>query len=426
MKRSLDENFPDPRAWLEGLFRAAIDATHPDRCLRGTWPARPPGRLGVIACGKAAVPMAAQAARHYGAPISGLVIRPQSDDGATGLPAGFRDYAGCHPVPGSGSVRAAEAALDFAAGLAESDLLLFLVSGGGSALMCLPPTGVGLEQKQALTRSLLACGATIAEINCVRTHLSRVKGGRLAMATTAAVETRVISDVPGNDAALVASGPTLEDSSTLGDARAVLERYSITPSAAIARALQDPENESPRFGARREKDRYAIVASGRQALEAAAAVGRASSLDVQVLGDHLQGDAAELAAEHARMALGLAARGGRHCLLSGGETTVRLGRSPGTGGRNTEYALALAIQLNGHPGIRALAADTDGIDGVGGHAGAWVEPDSLKRAVKQGLDPRSFLEANDSASWFQRIDGLFTTGPTGTNVNDFRALLILD
>ena len=425
MKRSFDANIPDPRACLGDLFRAAVDSAHPDRCLHGTWPERPAGRLGVIACGKAAGPMAFRAARHYGAPVSGLVITPETGAGAVGLPADFKDYAGCHPVPGSGSVRAAEAALDFAARLSETDLLLFLVSGGGSALMCLPPPGVPLRQKQQLTRRLLSCGATIAEINRVRTHLSRVKGGRLAMATNARVETRVISDVPGNDAALVASGPTLEDRSTLADAREVLERYSITPPAAIARALRDPANESPRFGKQRDNDHCTIVASGQQALDAAAAAGREFGLNIQVLGDHLQGNARDLAAEHARMARALASRGGRHCLLSGGETTVRLSRSPGTGGRNTEYGLSLAIHLDGHPGIWALAADTDGIDGVGGHAGAFVEPKSLERAQRRGLDPRSFLETNDSASWFRGIGGLFTTGPTGTNVNDFRALLIL-
>jgi hydroxypyruvate reductase len=284
--------------------------------------------------------------------------------------------------------------------------------------------GVTLEEKQALSRQLLACGAAIQEINCVRKHLSRIKGGRLALASAAPVATLAISDVPGDDPSLIASGPTVPDPTTPADARAVLARHGIEPSAGVNQALQHPGTHSHARLADVTGNRFKIVASGLTALQAAAGWCRDHGIDPLVLGDQLQGEARTLALEHAAIALARSDEGKRVCLLSGGETTVALGLSPGRGGRNTEYALALAAALDGHRRIWALAADTDGIDGKGGHSGAIIGPQTLARAAAAGLDPGDFLRGNDSATFFERTGGLLAGGPTGTNVNDFRAILI--
>jgi glycerate-2-kinase len=321
-------------------------------------------------------------------------------------------------------VRAARAALDLASVLEDADLLLVLLSGGGSSLMCLPARGVLLEEKQALSRDLLACGASIQEINCVRKHLSRVKGGRLARSCAAPVFTLAISDVPGDDPGAIASGPTVPDASTPGDARAVLTRYRIDAPSSIHQALDSPASDAPDTERERERDRFRIVASGMTALRAAERWCKDHGISAQVMGDHLEGDAAGLARSQARQALELAESGHAACLLSGGETTVRLGPNPGTGGRNTEYALALTLALDGHPAIWALAADTDGIDGCGGHSGAVIDPHTLGRGRQMGLDARDFLRCNDSATFFRQVGGLLEEGPTGTNVNDFRAVLV--
>lgn len=363
--------------------------------------------------------MAEAARKHYGDAVSGILVQPRGLDEAP-LP-GFESFPAGHPVPDEVSVAAAEAALALAGSLASSDRLLLLLSGGGSALMCLPPPGVSLADKQALTRGLLARGATIAEINCVRKHLSRIKGGRLAAACAAPVTTLAISDVPGDDPALIASGPALPDPTTLEQARDLLARQAIETPPSITAALGDPSNETPVALPGCAVDRTVIVARAATALRAAAGRCRSLGIEPVLLGDDLQGEARALGTAHARAARELAADGAPRCLLSGGETTTRLAPNPGRGGRNTEYALALARGLEGDPRIWALAADTDGIDGHGGHAGALVDPGTLHCA---GLDAEDYLRRSDSATLFETANGLLVTGPTGTNVNDFRAILV--
>lgn len=414
----------DPAAALRAMWDAAISAAQPAVCLRGHWPSAPAGRLAVIACGKAAAPMAEAAARHYGTGCDGIVIQADHSDLQLVEVAGFRHFLASHPVPDWRSVDAARAALDLAGQLAEKDLLLVLLSGGGSSLMCLPAAGVTLEEKQAISRQILACGATIQEINCVRKHLSGIKGGRLALASRAPVVTLAISDVPGDDPSVIASGPTVADASTPEDARAILAMHGVRVTDSVHQVLT---GSAIGYGATLHpalSRRYHIVASGMTALRSAADWCRHHGIEPVNLGDKLQGEARELAREHARMALDLADSGQSVCLLSGGETTVTLESSPGRGGRNTEYALALALALGGRPGIWALAADTDGIDGSGGHSGAVVDPDTLQRAARAGLQAESYLHRHDSASFFEQIGGLLAEGPTGTNVNDFRAILV--
>lgn len=416
---------PGPERALMQMWRAAVAAALPRACLADHWPAAPEGRLVLIACGKAALPMAAEAVRHYGDNLAGIVIFPGDGQSAPRAPAaGVRLYPASHPVPDQRSEYAGRAALQLASGLGEDDLLLLLLSGGGSSLMCLPADGVSLGEKQSLTRELLACGASIGEINCVRKHLSRVKGGRLAQACSAPIVTLAISDVPGDDPATIASGPAVPDPSTRAAARAVLERHGIEASASVFRVLDDPDREEPRSAYRDRPDRFRVVASGMTALLAAERWCREHGIQPLVLGDGLEDEAAALARSHARQALELAESGRAACLLSGGETTVKLGPNAGRGGRNSEYALALALALGGHGSIWALAADTDGIDGCGGHSGALIDPGTLQRARQLGLDAGDFLRRQDSASFFDRAGGLLREGPTGTNVNDFRAILI--
>lgn len=406
------------------MWHAGVAAAQPGACLGGHWPARPTGTLAVIACGKAARGMAAAAVEHYAGRCTGLVILPDTMGSASGSLAGLRILPASHPVPDQRSEVAARAALDLASALTGDDLLLVLLSGGGSALMSLPAPGIDLAEKQALTRQLLACGASIHEINCVRKHLSRIKGGRLAQASAAPVVTLAISDVPGDDPTLIASGPTVPDPSSPAEARAVLDRYGIDANGRIRRALERSRADVTESASACGTDHYRIVASGMTALRAAEIWCREHGIMPVNLGDRLQGEARLLAEEHAGTAVKLAERREPVCLLSGGETTVALGPEPGRGGRNTEYALTLAVALAGHPGIWALAADTDGIDGFGGHSGAIVEPRTLDRAHSLGLDVHDHLLRNDSATVFDRVGGLLKEGPTGTNVNDFRAILV--
>lgn len=414
----------DPENFLIGLFDTAVAAVSPDRCMESHWPQEPSGRTAIIACGKAAFPMADAASRRYGVDCHGIVVVPDGYSGQSSLPSSFEIMAASHPVPDHRSLQAAVKALELARELRSGDLLLFLVSGGGSSLMCLPADGLLLQEKRELNRRLLSCGASISQINCIRKHLSKVKGGRLAMACEARVVTLAVSDVPGNDPSLIASGPTLEDPTSLADAKAILEELAIVPGPGVKKALQDQASETPAFDKRRQADRFHVVASGRLALEAAARRCHQQDIEAQVLGDHLEGEASVLAREHAGMALDLAASGKSVCLLSGGETTVRLSSPSGRGGRNTEYALAMAIELEGYAKIWALAADTDGIDGIGGHSGAVIGPATLNRGHVNGLDAKAFLQSHDSATYFEATGGLISVGPTYTNVNDFRALLI--
>lgn len=362
---------------------------------------------------------AAQARAEF--PLEGLLVTRYGHLGKGAIGPDVEVIEAGHPIPDANSVRAAQRALALARALAPDDVLLALLSGGGSALLTLPAPGVSLADKQAVTSRLLASGATVADINGVRKHLSAIKGGRLALAAGAArVTSWIISDVAEDDPGLVASGPTLADPTTLEDARAVLESYCVDPPAGVRQALRDPTNETPKT----VRGEAVVVARGGDALAAAARLARRQGYRVEDLGDRLQGEARRLGASHAALAMRLAEGGGRHILLSGGETTVTVDQPDGRGGRNLEYLLGLVIALQAAPGIHALAADTDGIDGHAEAAGALVGPDTLDRAHALGLDPRRHLAQNDSHAFFEALGDLVVTGPTLTNVSDFRAILI--
>jgi glycerate 2-kinase len=415
----------NPDEFLHRLFTAAVTASQPEQCLRNHWPKLPAGQLKVIACGKASMGMARAARDHYGEAATGLVIAPDSYRGDAIVVAGFSLLFASHPVPDQGSVDAAHAALELAASLAEDDLLLVLMSGGSSALMCMPVAEVSLEEKREVTRQLRSKGAAVQEVNCVRKHLSRIKGGGLAAACPAPLVTLVISDVPGDDIALVGSGPTLRHTSSKADARAIIRRYGIKPSNAVTAALEGEHHKDHGVHSQAHRSSSKIVASGVTALQAAEAVCREHKLEVMMLGDAVQGEAVALAEEHARLARKLLKNRKPVCILSGGETSPSLGPSPGTGGRNSCYALALAVELDGQKGIWALAADTDGFDGVGGHAGAQFGPDLKAKAKSVRLHAEEFLHQDNSGAFFALVGGLIVTGMTHTSVKDFRAILVL-
>lgn len=431
----------DRRPFLRSLFDAAVAAARPDRVVAPGLPDPPPGRIILLAAGKAAAAMAAAAERHY---LDDLDLDPARLDGLAatrrghGVPTrriGIVEAG--HPMPDAASVAAADAALALAREAGPGDLVLVLLSGGGSANWTAPVEGVTIADKRALTRSLLRSGAPIADINAVRKHLSRIKGGRLARAAgPARVVTLAISDVPGDDPCVIASGPTVADPTTLADARAVLRRHGVAVDAAIVRALDDPRNETPKEGDPAfARASFAVVARPRDALDAAIAVATRAGYAVRDLGADLQGEAAEVGAAHARLAREALAFGRRTAILSGGELTVTV-RGEGRGGPNQEYALALALALRPHPEtfatIAALAADTDGGDGgtgaPGDAAGAFVDAHVMTRMTARGfdpvLDPAAALARNDSTGFFEAASGLLTTGPTLTNVNDIRVILV--
>lgn len=417
-----------PRAFLESLFRSTIAAAQPQLCVPPHLPPLPAGRLIVVGAGKASAAMAAATEKHYGAAgrIEGLVV---TRDGH-GVPCSRIEIVeAAHPVPDARAPAAAERMLALAASAGADDLVLVLMSGGGSALLALPQPPVTLDEFRALTTALLRSGANIGDMNTVRKHLSRIAGGRLAAAAAPApLLTLAISDVPGDDPSTIGSGPTVPDPTTLADARAVLARYAITPAAAIAARLAAPDNETPKPGSDVfAKTRFVMAASPRQALAHAIAHAQAAGYAVHSLGDAIEGEAREVGRAHAALAREIAAGKGpvkTPCVvISGGETTVTV-RGQGRGGRNAEFLLALAIALDGHPRIHALAGDTDGIDGVESSAGAYAAPDSPARWRAAGVDPAAMLADNDAWTAFERIGDLVVTGPTLTNVNDFRALLI--
>lgn len=413
----------DPRRFLRALFDAAIAAADPKLCVPPHLPPRPGGRLIVVGAGKASAAMARAVEDHYGDGVGGLVVTRYGHAVACRR---IEIVEAAHPVPDEAGRAAAARMLALVRGLTPDDLVLCLISGGGSALLTLPPPGVSLAEMQALTGALLRSGATIHEMNCVRKHLSQINGGRLAAAAhPARVLTLAISDVPGDDPAVIASGPTVPDPATRDDARAVLAKYKIAPAAAIAAHLARPESEPVKPGdPRLAAAEYWMVASPKASLDAAGALALEQDIAPLVLGDAIEGEARLVAREQARIA-----REVRNSMqlpaviLSGGETTVSV-RGSGRGGRNAEYLLALAIALDGLPGVYALAGDTDGIDGSEDNAGALAAPDSLARAQAQGLDAARMLEANDAYSFFAALGDLVVTGPTLTNVNDFRAILV--
>jgi glycerate 2-kinase len=430
----------DPRAFLEHLYQAAVQRALPLHTTAAHLPPPPKGRTIVIGAGKAGGSMAqaVEALWPADAPLEGLVVtryhhippRPQ------GLPVRIDIVEAAHPVPDAAGLQAAERILQMVQGLSKDDLVLCLISGGGSALLTLPAEGLSLEDKQGINKALLNSGANIGEMNCVRKHLSRIKGGRLAAACApATVVTLTISDVPGDDPSVIASGPTVPDVTTCADALAILKRYKIAIPPALTAQLESGALETPKPGDK-AFDGHAVhmIATPQQSLEAAAAAARAAGMSAYILSDEMEGESREVGKVHAALARAVALKGqpfSKPCvILSGGETTVTVrprqpGDAKGRGGRAGEFCLGLALALQGQPGVYALAADTDGIDGVEDNAGAFVAPDTLARAVAQGMKVDRYLDRNDAYGYFEPLGDLVLTGPTHTNVNDFRALLIL-
>ena len=420
----------EPRALLEACFRAAIQRAAPDRVLAAHLPEPPTaGKVIVVGAGKAAAAMAAAVEAAWpGVPLSGLVITRYGH--ATPTKAIEVVEAG-HPMPDSAGAIAADRLAALVSQAGPDDLVIFLVSGGGSALLALPADGISLEDKRTVNAALLRSGADIGEMNAVRKHLSALKGGRLAaLAAPARVLTLAISDVPGDRPDVIGSGPTVPDNSTLADARDVLRRYKITPPRSVSERLENPAAETPKPGDPIfTNTEYRLIASPQQALEAAAEAARAAGVTPMILSDRIEGEAREVGKALAGIALQAAAHGQPAAapllLLSGGETTVTVRSDTGRGGRNAEYLLGHALGLDGHAAIYAIAGDTDGIDGSEDNAGAYLRPDSLERLRALGHDPATLLGENDAYSAFSALGDLIVTGPTLTNVNDFRATLIL-
>jgi hydroxypyruvate reductase len=416
----------DHRSLLERMFAAAVEAAAPAHCVPPYLPAPPKGRTIVVGAGKAAAAMAAAVEAHWRGPLEGLVVTRYGHGAPT---KSIRVVEASHPVPDEAGPAAARAMLDLVGGLTPDDLVLALISGGGSALLALPGGEVTLADKQAINRALLKSGAHIGEMNCVRKHLSAIKGGRLAAAAAPArVVSLIISDVPGDDLSVIASGPTVADATTLADARAALEKYKIEISPDVRKHLANPANETPKPGdPRLAHVTNLLIATPQSSLEAAARVAREAGFAPLILGNAIEGEARECAIVHAGIARQCAGYGQPaeppSAIVSGGETTVTV-RGKGRGGRNAEFLLSLAVALDGHPGIWALAADTDGIDGSEDNAGAIIGPDTLARAAQKGLDVKARLADNDAYGAFAALDDLLITGPTRTNVNDFRAILI--
>jgi glycerate 2-kinase len=417
---------PGARALLLQMFHAAIAAAQPALCIPPHLPAPPRGKLIVIGAGKASAAMARTVEQHCSSPLSGLVVTRYG----YAVPCEHIEIVeAAHPVPDSAGMRGAERMLELVRDLSPDDLVLCLISGGGSALLPLPAPGLTLEIKQALSRALLASGASISELNCVRRHLSAIKGGRLAAACYPAhVLTLLISDVPGDRPIDIASGPTVADPTTCADALDILRRYAIDMPAPVRELLESGRGESIKpSDARLAHAGVRMVATPQMALEAAATVARGAGITPYILGDALEGEARDVGKVLAGIAVQVAERSqpvAAPCvLLSGGETTVTV-RGAGRGGRNVEFLLSLAIALDRHPRIHALAGDTDGVDGQEEIAGATIAPDSLARAWAQGLRPQDMLANNDGHRFFTVLGDSVITGPTLTNVNDFRAILI--
>ena len=423
-----------PRAFLETLFNTAVAAAHPAHCLVPHLPAPPSrGRLVMLAAGKAAGAMTEVAERHYldtrGLPperLAGLAVTRHGYACPTRL---IRVVEAGHPVPDAAGLAATAETLALAETATTHDLVLVLLSGGASANWIAPAAGVTFADKQAVTRALLRSGAAIGEINSVRKHLSRIKGGRLARtAFPAKLVTIAISDVPGDDPSAIGSGPTVPDPTTLADARAIVAKYRLDLPASVTAALVDPANESPKPGNPVfAGSQFVLAARPADALRAAEAAVRAAGYDCVSLGANVEGEARDVAAAHAKLARELRAQGKRAVILSGGELTVTI-RGQGRGGPNQEYALALAIGLAGMQAVMALAGDTDGTDGGIGEArdpaGALLDGGTVARAAALGLDPAAFLADNNSTAFFAALGDLLMTGATYTNVNDFRAIVV--
>ncbi len=427
----------EPVAFLRALFDVAVARAQPRSIMAPFLPPPPKGRTLVIGAGKASGAMveALDALWPQDAPISGLVATRYGY-----VPPALRDKPGrielvetAHPVPDAAGEAAARRMLALTQGLTADDLVVCLISGGGSALLPLPAEGLTLADKQRINRELLMSGATIGEMNCVRKHLSAIKGGRLAAACAPAqVLTLLISDVPGDDPATIASGPTVPDPTTCAQALEIIERYGIGIPVSIRAGLQSGALETPKPGdAVFSGNRVELIATPRQMLQAVAEACAQAGVPAHVLADDMEGESRDIALAHAALARSVARHGtpfAKPCvILSGGETTVTVakGSTPGKGGRGTEFLLALALALDGEAGVWALAGDTDGIDGSEDNAGAWITPDTLTRARAAGLNPRTVLDGHDAYSLFAATGDLLVPGPTYTNVNDFRAVLVL-
>jgi glycerate 2-kinase len=415
-----------PTNLLRSVFEAAVAAADPRHRVPAFLPAPTSGKTVVMGAGKAAASMARSVEEHWQGELSGLVVTRYGHSVPTSR---IKVVEASHPVPDAAGLAAAKEIKESVSGLGPDDLVLCLISGGGSALLALPAPGISLEDKQNIGRRLLRSGASIKEFNCVRKHLSAIKGGRLAEAAAPAkVVTLVISDVPGDDPSVIASGPTMPDPTTRQEALGVLEKYGVELSPAVAKFLRSAEAETPKPGAACfARNEVHLIATPQQALEAAAEASRGQGILAVILGDAIEGEARDVALVHAGIARQVAAHGQPFqapcLLLSGGETSVTV-RGSGRGGRNAEFLLALALALDGHPGIHAIACDTDGIDGVEDNAGALLSPDSLHRASDLGLSAQAELADNNAYSFFSTLGDLVVTGPTRTNVNDFRAILI--
>ncbi len=414
------------RALLRRMFDAAVAEADPARIVPRHLPAPPRGRTIVVGAGKASAAMARAFEDHWPGDLPGLVVTRYGH----GVPCKRVEIVeAAHPVPDAKGEGAARRILGMVKGLTEDDLVVALISGGGSALLSLPAEGLSLADKQAVNRALLASGASIVEMNCVRKHLSAIKGGRLAAAAwPARVVTLLISDVPGDDPAIVASGPTVSDPTTFADARAILSKYGISPPPSVAVHLVAQRDETPKPGdPRLARAETHLIARPQASLTAAAAVAEAAGVAPLILGDFIEGELREVAKVFAGIAQQVR-RYGQPCrapcvLLSGGETTVTL-RGAGRGGRNVEFLLALAIALRGQPETWAIAGDTDGVDGAEEIAGAIVAPDTISRAARVGLRAADRLADNDAHAFFEALGDQVVTGPTLTNVNDFRAVLV--
>jgi hydroxypyruvate reductase len=417
-----------PRAFLQSLFEAAIAAADPVRCVPPNLPDPPRGRTIVIGAGKAAASMARVVEERWIGDLTGLVVTRYGHAVPTSR---IQVREAGHPVPDMPGLEASQEIMSIVSNLTPDDLVLCLISGGGSALLPLPIDGLTLQDKQDVNKALLRSGATIGEMNCVRRHLSAIKGGRLAAACyPAKVVSLLISDVPGDDPANIASGPTVPDPTTCADALEILERYGIKPAPAVLEVLTSGRGETIKPGDKRlVGTNLKMIATPQMALEAAAAVAAGDGITSHILGDAIEGEARDVGKVMAGIALQVARKGQPFAppcvLLSGGETTVTV-RGQGGGGRNVEFLLSLAATLDGHPRIHALAGDTDGVDGLEDIAGAYLSPDSIARAWTKGISVKRSLAENDGHSVFEALGDGIVTGPTLTNVNDFRAILITE
>ena len=417
----------DPKAFLRSLFDAAIAAAQPSKTLARHLPSRPTGRTLVIGAGKASAEMARALEQCWSGPLEGLVVTRYGHAAET---RAIEIVEASHPVPDQAGADAARRMLALVAGLGADDLVIALMSGGGSALLPVPLAGISLADKQAVNRALLSSGATISEMNCVRRHLSGIKGGRLALACAPArLVTLAISDVPGDDPGDIASGPTVADPTTCADALRILDRYAIAVPQQVRHLLDSGAGETPKPGdAGLPPSEFHLIAAPQASLEAAAEVARQAGITPYILGDSLEGESREMGIVLAGIAHQVARRGqpfATPCvLLSGGETTVTV-RGKGRGGRNVEFLLSLAIALEGEARVHALAGDTDGVDGAEEIAGGYVGPSTLTRAFEARISPAQSLADNDGHGFFQALGDSIVTGPTLTNVNDFRAILIL-